>query len=288
MRDYILLIATCFFVAGGGVFNGIFTRKYAAYRGVSAYCTMLYMIAALLGWGILYALHFSFQPAVLLYSVLFGICFAGANVAFVLAIKNGPVSLSNLILQLALIATALWGLVFWGAKWSLTVGAGLLLVVAALILIMVQKGKGEKITLKWALFSFISFLFNAGCAISQKSQVLAYEGQHGIMMMFFGIVFATLLVAVWCMIACPEKPMKLLKEGGWAPFLSGATNALHNLIIITLAGGVLSPSLIYPTIAVGGIGINTIASCLLLKERLSARQWMGIALGAAAAVLLSV
>ena len=167
-------------------------------------------------------------------------------------------------------------------------GLGLILVVLSLILIMVHKGKGEKVSLKWAVCAFMSFPFNSGCAICQKSQVMAYNGEHGIMTMFFGVAIATVIVLVWCLITRPQEPIKVLKQSGWAPLIAGGTNALHNLIIVTLAGGDLSPGLIYPTLAVGGIGINAIASCLLLKERLSLHQWIGIALGAAASVLLSV
>lgn len=288
MKDYLFLIATCFFVAFGGVLGGIFTRKNGDKKGATPYYTLLYMIAALIGWGIFYARDFSFDPRVLLYSGIFGVCFAGANIASILAIKSGPVSLTNLIMQLALIATALWGIFFWDSAWNLTVAAGLILVVAALALIMIQKGKGEKITLKWAVCSFAGFLFNAGCAISQKTSVLAFDGKHGTMMMFFGVALSSVITLIWCLTARPEQPVQMLKTSGWAPLVAGGTNMLHNLIIILLASSALSPSLIYPALAVGGIGINAIASCLLLKERLSLRQWIGIALGAAASVLLSI
>ena len=288
MKDYIILIVTCFFVASAGLLGGMFTQKNGDKKGAVPYYTVLYMIAALIGWGILYAFHFSFEPGALFYSAIFGVCFAGVNITLILAVRSGPVSLTNLIVQLSLIATALWGLFFWGSEWNYTVLAGLILVVAALALIMIQKGKGEKITVKWVVYSLVSFLFNAGCAISQKSHMIAYDGQHGTMMMFFAVVISTVISVVWCIIDRPESPKEIFRRSGWLPLAAGGINSLQNFSVVILASSVLSPSLIYPALAVGGIGINTVASCVLLKERLSVRQWIGLVLGAAAAVLLSV
>lgn len=288
MKDYLILITTCFMVASAGLLGGVFTQKHGEKKGATPFYTLFYMIAALLGWGILYAFNFSFEPGALLFSLLFGVCFAGVNMTLILAVKSGPVSLTNLIVQLSLITTALWGIVFWGSEWNFTVAAGLILVAAALALIMVQKGNGEKITLKWATYSFISFLFNAGCAISQKTQLIVYEGEHGIMTMFFAVAISALISLVWYLLDRPQDAKGMLRERGWSPILAGALNSLQNFSVVLLASSALSPSLIYPASAVGGIGINAIASCILLKERLSIRQWIGLILGAVAAVLLSI
>ena len=50
----------------------------------------------------------------------------------------------------------------------------------------------------------------------------------------------------------------------------------------------LSPSLIYPVIGVGGLSIVTVFSLLVFKEKMTVRQWLGVAVGAVAVVLLSI
>ena len=82
--------------------------------------------------------------------------------------------------------------------------------------------------------------------------------------------------------------MGIIKKQGYLPVLAGFINFLLNLLIILLASGTLSPSLIYPVVAIGGIAINSVASILLFKERLAAIQWTGIALGAVSVALLSL
>ncbi|MBQ8600702.1 MAG: EamA family transporter [Clostridia bacterium] len=287
MTDYLILIGTCFLVASAGLLGGMFTLKNQEKKGSTPFYTLLFMIAALVGWGILYASNFSFEPGALLYSAIFGLCFAGVNITMLLAIRCGPVSLTNLMVQLSLITTALWGILFWNAEFSITVAVGLIFVAVALSMILYQKGKGEKITAKWMFYAFLALVFNAGCAIAQKTQQLVYQGQHGNMTMFFALVISTAVCFVWCLVDRPQTPKEVFKKTGWLPLLAGGLNALHNFCVILMASSSLSPSLIYPCLAVGGIGINAIASCILLKERLSLRQWLGIVLGAVAAVLLS-
>ena len=288
MLSWIYLITSCICMASSGLLGGTYTRINGEKKGITSFYTLLYMIAAVFGWGLLYMRNFSFEPMALIYSAIFGVCFAGANIAIILSVKNGPVSLTNLVLQLALIATALWGIFFWGSPWNLKVALGLLLVGVSLGLILLKKGKGEKITFKWMIFAFSGFLFNAGCAISLKAQQIAFDGAYGEMTMFFAVVISMVICLIWCLIDAPETPKTILKKSGWLPVVAGSANVLHNLTIILLASSSLSPSLIYPTLAVGGIGINAVASWVLLKEKLSIRQWAGLLLGAVAAVLLSL
>ncbi len=288
MMDYFVLIVGFLSIAVSSFLGGFYSRKNGEQRGAVPFYTLIYMITATVGWAILYGLQPGFEPGVLLYSLIFCIGFTGANIMSLMAARCGPVSLSNLFLQLALIATALWGIFFWNAPWNFTVGLGLLLVVVALVLILVQKGKGEKITLKWFFFAFCGFLFNATCAIAGRAQQLAYEGQYGNMMMFFALVLSTVISLVRYLMERPQKPVALLKKSGWLPVAGGGLNVLHNFVVLLLVRSSLSSSLIYPVLAVGSIGINAVASWLILKERLSLRQWLGLGFGAIAAVLLSL
>lgn len=50
----------------------------------------------------------------------------------------------------------------------------------------------------------------------------------------------------------------------------------------------LSPSLIYPVLGVGGLAVVTIFSLLVFKEKMRWWQWIGVAVGAVAVLLLSI
>ena len=63
---------------------------------------------------------------------------------------------------------------------------------------------------------------------------------------------------------------------------------LRNLFVIFLATSPISPSVIYPVIAVGGLSVSSIFSLVVFKEKLYWWQWLGILVGAVAVVLLSI
>jgi drug/metabolite transporter (DMT)-like permease len=60
------------------------------------------------------------------------------------------------------------------------------------------------------------------------------------------------------------------------------------MFVVLLASTPLSPNVIYPTVAVGCLVINSIASAFVFKEKLAWWQWVGILVGAVAVTLLSI
>lgn len=86
----------------------------------------------------------------------------------------------------------------------------------------------------------------------------------------------------------PEPAAPILKKGGILPLIAGVCNVALNLFTILLAATTLSPSLIYPTIGIGGILLSSLLSVIFLRERLAVRQWIGIAVGMAGILLLSL
>lgn len=98
------------------------------------------------------------------------------------------------------------------------------------------------------------------------------------------------LVVCAVMYACSDKrdSAAIIKKTGYLPAAAGIVNVLHNLIVLVLATRPISPSLVYPVIGVGGIIIVSLFSFVVLKEKISLMQWIGIVLGAAATALLSI
>ena len=66
-------------------------------------------------------------------------------------------------------------------------------------------------------------------------------------------------------------PYSGLRRAWPYPMAAGVSNAALNLLVIALAGSSLSPGLIYPVIAVGGLTITTLCSALLFREKLQGR-----------------
>ena len=79
-----------------------------------------------------------------------------------------------------------------------------------------------------------------------------------------------------------------MTNSDFLPVLAATLNLITNMCIMLLATSALSPSLIYPAHAVLTLALTTVFSAFVFKERLGWWQWIGIAVGAVATVLLSI
>ena len=66
---------------------------------------------------------------------------------------------------------------------------------------------------------------------------------------------------------------------------AGIGIALNNLINLYLSG-VVESAIFFPIVNGGGLVLITVASLVFFREKLSGRQWLGMAFGTAAVLLL--
>ncbi len=271
------------------IFGKIYNIKNGNKKDSIVLYNFLLLSSILLCWTISFILDFSFDAGVLIYSLLFALCFTGCNVGLINALKHGPATLTNLFVGLSLIGTTIWGLLFWGAELSVLVIIGLILVVMSISLCIYSNKKDEKtISLKWIFYVLLAFFGNAGCTIVQRTQQIIYEGKHSNMLMFFALLFSVLAYLVVYLKSDKSQSLEIIKTSWYAPVLAGIFNFLLNLFVILLVFTNLSSSLIYPVIGVGELAVVAIFSLIVFKEKMYWWQWLGVFVGAVATVLLSI
>ena len=290
---YFYLISTVFLFSFTSVFGKIFTRANGKYRGAEAFYNFLMIISVFASWCVLFATDPSFDANALIYSALIGISYVLNSIGVINALKYGPAALTALFLNLSLIVSTIWGFFFWDAAVTTPVIIGLILVVIAIPLCLFSGGKNEKsISLKWMIYALFVLIGNSGCTIVQRTYQMESGGKHGNMMMMCAIGFAVLFYFILYMKSDRSDTKILLKRAWWIPILVGVSNVVMNLFVMTMSippvSDVLSSSLIYPVIAVGGLAIVTIFSIFMFKEKMRWWQWLGVAVGAVSVVLLSI
>ena len=282
----ILAVMTC---SSSSICGKLFHKQVGAYKDSGIFYNFILLASVFVGWGVLFAMSPSFDAGVLLYSVLFAACYAACQFGTIQALRHGPATLTALFNSLSLILTAIWGLIFWHAPLTVLVVMGLILVVCSITLCVYTKSDEEKsISVKWLLYATLALLGNAGCSIVQRTQQMQYDGQHGNMLMLFATGLCALLYLLIYLRSDKSDTKPMLKRSGWVPVCAAVCNLILNLTVILMASTDLSPSLIYPLIGVGGLSIVTVFSLVVFKEKMSRRQWLGVAIGAIAVVLLSL
>ncbi len=284
---YLYLGLSVFLSAASGVFGTYFNRRIQGRKNATAFYNFILLIAVFVGWLTLFMTDLSFDAKVLPFSLLFATFYAVCNISLIRALECGPVALTSLILNLSMILTTIWGLIFWDATFGFVVALGLVLVVVSLFLCIYTKEKAT-ISKRWLIFVFLAFASNAGCAITQRTQQMIFQGQHGNMLMASASLISLIICFVLYMRSDRSDSKVILKKAGIFPVVAGLSNVGLNLFVIILASTEISTNLIYPVIGVGGLAVTLLFSQFAFKEKLRPAQWLGILTGAAATVLLSL
>lgn len=301
--SYMYLIVAVLLNTTSSIFGKVYNRKNENLKSADIVYNLVFMICACVFWAILYLTHLDFDPGVLKYSFAFALSYIVCNVALIKALKHGSAALTSLFMGLSLIITSVWGLIFWGQKATAAVIIGLIMVVVSITLCL-NPQKSQKFSIKWVVFALLAMAGNAGCAIVQRTQMVKFDGEYSNMMMFFATFISAFTYSLITVITSfanrkhnyektemtsvktthKEKKVRML----WIPSVAAACNVLLNLFVMLLALTELSPSLIYPVLSAGGISLVTVYSLIVFKERMKLVQWIGIVVGIAAVVMLSL
>ncbi len=223
---------------------------------------------------------------VLPYALCFGIAYGTAVVCSVLAVANGSLSISSLIISYSLMIPMFYGLIFLNDPISTALIIGIVLLVISLFLIN-KKGEGSKVTTKWIVSLVLGFVGNGMCSVIQKIQQDAFDGAYKNEFMIMALAVVAVILGV-CVLFKEKGEVKTVPVSGWVAMLScGVMNGIVNLLIMVLYE-TMPVSVVMPLISAGGIIITYIISKFVYKEELTRAQFAGFVIGVASIVFLNM
>ena len=241
----------------------------------------------------------SVSPFTVLLAVIFGLVTVVQQVANAAALASGPLSYTSVIGSMSTVITAFSGLILFGESISVTQIIGIVLMLFCLILSVKKDTDDEKkAAARWLVLCFITCVATGAIGILQKfHQSSEYKGELTAFLIIafaFSFVFSAANIAViklktlkndgtGKMVFLKKKPPIAL----FAVFFitAGIGIALNNIINLYLSGTVPS-AIFFPIVNGGGLILTTLASVFFFRERLTRIQWLGIALGFIATMLL--
>ena len=286
---YLYLVLATLGVASTNIIAAFYNRKNANEKNTASIYTFLVQVAIFACWLVMFLFDGTYDLAVLPYALLFAVSFALCMIGNIYALKTGPVVLTSLMLQLSLVGVTAWGFLFWDTKFTWLTAVGLVLIVISLWLCLYNgKTDDKKINWKWIVFALMAFVGNAGASITQRTQQTAFDGKYGNFLMVVATAIAALICGVVYLTSEKGDTKKLIKTSWYYPVAGGLMNVMLNVCVILLATSTLSPSIIYPVLAVGGLIIVTVFSKYVFKEDMRWWQWLGVLIGTLAVGILSV
>lgn len=280
--QYLLIICVIIFIPLQSIVKKPYTDKT---KGKGAYTfTAMLSLAALLFFlvtGNGFAWNMSYIP----YSVGFAVSYIVAGVFTVLAISEGSVSLTTLVLKYSLVLPTVYGILL-GEAVSFTLLFGIALLLISMFLIN-KPSKGEKCSFKWLVFSLLALFGNGMCTITQKmhQQVFASEFKNEFMIVALSISF---MASAFLAVFTERKSFKhYIKVGSIPAVLCGLMNGMVNLFVMIL-NNLIPASVMFPLISAGGIIVAYFASKILYKEKLYKWQFIGLIIGIISVVFLNL
>lgn len=288
--EYLYLLCAMTFSALITIGGRLYNSKNLGLSHIDRLYSLMTSAAAAFGWLVIWLTDFSFDIRVLPYSLLYGILYTCFTVGMLGAIKTGSTSLTGLVKQVALVGVSFWGFFFWDTRFTVASGIGIALLILSLALcLLVKEEKTDSHHIgKWLFYAFLITLGNAGCSILQRYQQEAFAYQHKNMLMFFGYMFAAFFCFLLSLKETKENWKPAVKQSWLFPVIAGSSSALSNVFILLLVKCQMSPVILYPGIAVGGLLITTLISFFGFREKLRVQQWIGLFFGAIALVLLNL
>lgn len=229
------------------------------------------------------------------FTIWLGIAFGCATliqlVAFLSALKNGPLSYTSIITAFSTVIPVLAGCIFWKEKISVLQIIGMVLMCVSILLSVLKNEKGKKANKSWYVYCVILFVCTGSIGVMQKiHQKSDYAGQSN---MFLLVAFLCSLCLSSVISFATYKKNKTVCEKTTSPvwvfiviaFVCGICCAFNNKLNLYLTGQI-NGAILFPLLNGGGAVLTTTFSVLLFKEKLSVKQWIGAFIGIAAIVLL--
>ncbi len=229
--------------------------------------------------------------------VVFGAITALQGITNIAALQVGPMSYTSVIISFSTLISALSGVLFFDESLGWAQIVGIVLMLVSFILAAKSDSGEKKANVKWLFLCLIAFAATGGIGVMQKvhqSSVYRNELNAFLIIAFvssavFCAIFALLLKRREGLSANEKEKRNKSRMLIWLLIgimvTNGACVAVNNKFNLYLSG-VMDSAIFFPIVNGGGLVLTTLAAVLLFKERLSVKQWIGVAFGIISVVFL--
>lgn len=267
--------------------SGVYLWRFNFYQNIFCFLSILLIY-------LFSGTEFSFS----VFSVLLGAALAVANIlsleGLLQAQACGSFAYTSVIVALSAIIPSMSGPVLFGEKVTVSQFAGIGLMIICIILSPGNDG-GERraVNLKWLLFCTVAFVFSGAVGVVQKihQNNAAHKAEMpALLLTCFFVSFALsgirLIIERRRMKKSGESLNKLTLAVLLFPAVSGLCFAFPHTINLFLSGR-LASVVFFPTINLCPMLLTMLYAVFGFKERLTAKQWAGIAVGILSTMFVS-
>lgn len=200
------------------------------------------------------------------------------------------ISVAQVANRMAVVVPISVAILYYGDNLSVAKVIGIALAIAAVYLVSHKESDGKSKQKLWWLFPLIIFVCG-GIIDTVVNYAQRYLLSANDFDAFLSTIFATSFVIGFIVLLYQLiiKKEKLQLQAIPAGIILGAINfGTMYFIILALNSNVLEPSALFPINNLSILTISTLVSVLVFKEKLSAKNWLGIGLSLLAILILGL
>ena len=225
----------------------------------------------------------------LLYSLLYAFFCSVTGVTNFLAITQGSLAITTLVIAYSLVIPTLYGILILKEEIGMLQYMGVVLLLISLYLV---RGKDEavqknKMTFRWIIYVSIAFVGNGMCAVVQQWQQGVFGGRYDSSFMVVALAVSTIIMFVIACFTEKRSLVMIFKNGSIYAGLFGICNGMVNFLLLMIIT-VSASSVAFPVLSAGQLVGVFLISCLLYKEKFIPRQIVGFACGIMTLILLNI
>ena len=225
--------------------------------------------------------------------VVFGAVTALQGITNISALQLGPMSYTSVIISFSTLISALSGVMFFDESLGWAQSVGIVLMLVSFVLAANSNGDEKRANFRWLIMCLITFAATGAIGVMQKAhQSSAHKGELNAFLITAFIASAAFCSVFAVLLKRREGGSADKKESNGRKWLipsvmiaSGVCVAANNKFNLYLSG-VMDSAVFFPIVNGGGLVLTTLAAVLIFRERLSKKQWVGVAFGIASVVFL--
>ena len=290
MKDIFLILILCVLATSKVTLQGQFAKK-AENTFYNAICfnTIIFVTAALLFVKWIVGSHM----LTAVFGAIFGLLTVLFQAFYIMAMSNGNVSLTVMIVNFSMIIPIAFSLIFYNERMSGFQIIGILLVIIALLLSLEKGGKKYKSFKKWLFLAVCASLTNGCLAVCQKifaSGEYSVENKGFVAWAYVTAFIISVLVCIFLKFHKSRKENSLLKITPQIAALGISAGAVLAVFqwLNTYAVSVIDSAILFPSYNGGTMVLSALSGVLLLRDKLTKKQICSVVSGAAAVIILTL
>lgn len=274
-------------IVAASVTQLVANKRFGKLGGSAPAFNALKALSAFVLMGIMSLPQMTLHGPTILYGGLYGVALCLSMYGGYQAMCIGPMALTSMIASFSVVIPLLWGIVVRGEPFHALKVAAFACLAAAMVLANVRRSGGrEQFTDRraWMAFLGLTCLCNGVCSVLQKEHQSLWPGQYsGEFMLTAMLLCSAVYLAA---LRLPLRELLRLPGTGYG-VLAGVCNGLANFWTLTLAG-VEHASVLFPMISAGTIFGSLCCGRVIFREKLRTGQYLALAFGVAAVILLKL